>query len=166
MPTATIQVAAVTSPDQWNLAAGTNKVMAVNSPDNDWTTCIESHTNGHSEQYSLAAHSIPAGSTINSISVYTRCRAEGGAQQVNLIERLHLGGNSSSSPTNIYTASWTSFTDSISRPGGGSWTLSDIASLEVSIYRVSGSGPAYCTSLWIIVDYTLPKPSGMFLLFP
>ena len=164
MPTATIQVAAVTSPDQWLLVAGADKVAAVNSPDDSDTSCLNTSTGGtYGQQYSLAANSIPSGSTINSVSIYSRARVE--ASSANMSVRLSLGANDGPSFTRNYTTSYASYTDASTRPGGGTWTKTDIDNLEVEVYASVGSIRRRITSLWVIVDYTPPK-AAMFLLFP
>ena len=137
--------------------------MAVNSPDDDNTSYLQAAADGYVEQYSLAAHTIPSGSKVNSVSVHSRTRRLSGSGNTHSVH-LVLGGSSSVSATHVGATSWVSFTDLLARPGGGSWTLSDLSTLEVGIKRV-GSIIVRCTSLWLIVDYTPPK-AAMFLLFP
>jgi hypothetical protein len=164
MPTATIQVAAVTAPDQWTLGAGANKVVAVNGPDDDNASYIWATTAGLSEQYALSSHIIPLGSTINLVSTSRRIiRVGGGAAAVRL--DLKLGGNTTTGTTVPATPTWATFTETMLRPGGGLWSPSDFASLEMLLVKVYSS-QANCTSLWLIVDYTPPSAAGnMFLMF-
>jgi hypothetical protein len=162
MPTATIQVAAVTSPDQWSLGAGANKVVAVNGPDDDDASYIYTTYTNYYQQYSLAAHSIPSGSAINSISIYSRCKKVSGSAA--WYTYLWLGAASATYGPHTMQLTYTNFTDLTPRPGGGAWAFSDLASLEVSIRHVA-SGNGYCTSLWLIVDYTPPAAGNMLLMF-
>jgi len=160
MATEALNVNAVTAPDQWALGAGANKVVAVNSPDNADTSYISS-TTLLTEQYSLAASTIPAGSTITSVSGEMRIRYSAGSGKtirVNLI----LGANTSNGPTHASPAAYTTYTDAIARPGGGAWQLADLASLQVAIQQTqSGSGTVQrCTTLRVIVDYTPPANTG------
>ena len=90
---------------------------------------------------------------------------EGGAQTGTVISYVALGAAQSTSPNHSLVAAWASFTDALARPGGGSWTLSDLSSLNAGTNRIAGNGPMYCTSLWIIVDYTPPAAGLFFKLF-
>jgi hypothetical protein len=162
LPTATIQVAAVTSPDQWTLWTGADKVVAVNAPDDDSTTLIYANFVGLGQRYSLAANTIPSGSVINSVSVYTRISGFG-PPIGSVFASLVLGVAVSNGPTNVPTGLppvWDSFTDLIARPGGGSWSLSDFSTLQVQV-TAPANQPA-CTSLWVSVDYTPPANTGDF----
>lgn len=164
MPTATIQVAAVTAPDQWLLGAGANKVVAVNAPTDDAASYIRTPSNQYRQKYSLAANAIPPAAIINSISVFSRVMKEGGVAQL-WNTSLHLGAASANGTVHEAVTSyvWVEYTDVISRPGGGGWTIGDITSLEVSIFSAFCNYQERCTSLWLIVDYT--PPGLMFQVF-
>ena len=166
MPTATIQVAAVTSQDAWNLEGAANKVIAVNSPDDDLTTLIYSLVGGDRQQYSLASNTIPSNAIINSVSVRSRCTCNHNSIHGSINVSLWQGANSSYSADHSLPLSlvWANFTDSLPRPSGGNWSQSDLAALEVRITNAV-SLVDVCTSLWLLVDYSLPSAS-MFLLFP
>lgn len=153
MPTTTIQVAAVTAPDTWTLGAGADKVVAVNSPDDDDISYIFGTVAGNQEQYSLAAHAIPAGSTINSVSTSSRVKNIAGAF---VTVRVYLGADFQTGPFRSPSA-YTTYVDSFSRPGGGTWQLSDITSLQIAVRYAAAGGAIHCTSLWLIVDYTPPS---------
>lgn len=164
MATATIQVAAVTSPNQWTLGAGANKVVAVNGP-HDGDASYLSSTTTWKQQYSLAAHSIPAGAVINSVAGVMMIRFSVGALGKNLRIDLKLGGNTSNGPVHTTSSFYITYTDVIARPGGGSWSLADLASLEVALVQAqAGAGTVQrCSSLWVIVDYTPPANTGQML---
>jgi hypothetical protein len=159
--TATIQVAAVTSPDQWTLGAGANKVVAVNAPNDDDTTYIYASTFGYKQQYNLTANSIPSGSTITSVKISSRAKVvtSPGAYQGYVV----LAGVTVTAPPHTPPGSYTTYEDAVSRPGGGSWAVSDLSSLELGLGRTA-AGTTRVTSLWIIVNYT-PPPSAMFMMF-
>jgi len=153
MPIATIQVAATSVPDQWTLGLGPNKVVAVQSPDDDNTTRIDESTVHDKEQYTLAASGIPAGSTINTVTV--RSRSLGGLDR-GVTVGLVLGGNTSIGPDHLNDV-YTTFNDILPRPGGGAWLLADLPGLEVFCEKHGAvAGGVRCTSLWVLVDYTLP----------
>lgn len=171
MPTATIQVAAVTSPDQWTSDGAYSKVVAVVSPDDDLTTLIYSLTSGQGEQYSLAASGLSPSVTINSVSVRSRCTVNHATNDGLINVSLWQGANSSTSSDHVIphkiggVFQWVVSTDSLPRPSGGTWTVADLAALQVQITnRISLVD--VCTSLWIIVDYSPPGSSAMFVLFP
>jgi hypothetical protein len=169
LPTVTIQVASVTAPDQWTLGAGANKVVAVNSPSDDATSYIYVAASTKYEQYSLAASMIPGGSTINSVSVFSRCM-RGGATNSLWRVGLVLGANFSESDSHTAPSAWVEYTDVLARPGGGAWSTADLASLEVYVRSGATANQLDCTSLWLIVDYTPPAPptdtGRMLLMFP
>jgi len=160
MPTETIQVAAVTTPDQWTLGAGADKVVAVNGPDDDDTSYIYCSTSGRWETYSLAANAIPVGATINSVSVVSRGYKSSGSTARWAVGVL-LGGSSTFGLTH-FPASYTSYTETLARPGGGTWSVADLASVEVLV-RFYNSGTIRVTSLWVSVDYTPPANTGQML---
>lgn len=156
MPAIQVDVAAVTAPDQWDLFAGADKVVAVNLPDDDSTTCIRGPSSiiGDIIRYSLAASGIPAGSTINSVSVVTRAMSSG----VNggLIQGLALGVNESESAPIVTGGGsvWATTATALPRPGGGVWTLADLTTLEVYIEAIDASTWTYVTTIALIVDYS------------
>jgi len=160
--TATIQVAAVTSPDQWTLGAGADKVVAVNSPNDNDTSYIACSVADDIEQYSIASNSIPVGSSINSASVYTRCKSMAGGT-TRWVVGLKLAGTTSLSGYALAGYSYADNTTLVSRPGGGNWNLSDLTTLEVLIkFRFDATRHMRCTSLWLIVDYSPPPSAGNF----
>lgn len=153
MATKVLQVASVGSYDEWMLETGADKVVAVNSPDDDATTNLMTTAAGQRQSYALAASSIPAGSTINSVSVTLRFRGADTLGQ----SFLRLGTTNVDSPEHhlYYGEGWNTFTDTIARPGGGSWALSDLSSLQVGVYSVDGGlYNTKATTLFVTVDYT------------
>ena len=160
MPTATIEVAAITAPDQWTLGAGSGKVAAVNSPDNDDASYIRSPTvlNKY-EQYALAANTIPSGSTINAVQVISRVKGEAGGAK--FYSYVSLSGVTNQSGSHLPT-SYTTYSDTLSRPGGGTWSKADIDILEIGVREGTTTQKSRCTSLRVVVDYTPPANTGDF----
>ena len=149
--TESIQAAAVGFYDDWNLEAGADKVTAINSPDDDATSYIDLNYNG-SESYTLAASTIPVGSVINSVSVSMRLGDIWGAHNVRAL--LRLAGTDVLGT--LYTPTgWQTFVEALTRPGGGAWTLSDLATLEIGIHG-GAAGWMACSTIFAIVDYTPP----------
>jgi hypothetical protein len=115
------------------------------------------------QSFLLEASAIPPGSTINSVSISTRLsNAWGGSPQVKSF--LRLGGANQDGPTNA-PSGWQTFIDIITRPGGGPWSLADLATLEVGVLN-DAAAFGICTTLFVIVDYTPPAaaPFGAMLL--
>jgi len=59
-------------------------------------------------------------------------------------------------------ATYYDFTDTLPRPGGGDWNLSDLSSLQIGVQSTNAVAKRL-TSLWTIVNFT--PPGLMFLLF-
>ena len=163
MPTATINVAAVTAPDQWALGAGTDKVQAVNTPNDEDSSYISSSAIGQIEQYSLlAAPATPPGSTITDLRTVIRAKKTAGTCRIRALGVLG-GVTSWGHITGIITAVYVDYLDSLARPGGGAWTPADLAGLEVGIDQWTNAA-ARCTTFYLQVDYTPPPSTGDFLL--
>ena len=63
----------------------------------------------------------------------------------------------------LNSTSWTTYNQTLARPGGGSWTWTDINNLQVCIgLRDTGTGVpikyAQCTQVYVVVDYTPCTP--------
>lgn len=161
-----IQAIATSTPDDWAFFQGLNKVQAVNSPDDDDTSWIFSNGSNNQQQYYLDTNSIPPGSTINSVSIRSRSRDNVPNNQTFHCS-LILGINSSDGPVHATgQTGYSTFTDTIARPGGGAWSLLDLTTLEERITTDNAnSSNILLTSLWLIVDYTPPaQATGAMLL--
>ena len=157
--TVEIDVALIGTYDDWVLGAGTSKVDAVQSPDDGDTSYIENATGGTRQSYSLSSHNIPEGSVINSVTVrgWARKTVNPG---VNIRFGLVLGANESGWTVDHGTlaTSYGEFTAELSRPGGGSWSLADIDTLEIGV-TISAARDTRVSTLTAIVDYTPPDPA-------
>lgn len=152
--TEVLQAALIGDYDSWLLNAGANKVVAINSPDDDGTSEITTNTDNNRQSFSLVASAIPAGSTINSVAVTCRIGNTWGGGGVS--SSLRLASTNQDGPANpMPGGSWTSYTDIIARPGGGSWSLADLATLQVGLLALTlGGSWVHVTTLYINVDYT------------
>lgn len=155
----TLQADATSTPDNWTLEAGANKVAAVNAPDDDATSYVSSTgTSGTTQRYSVANHSIPSGATINFVRLRSRCM-KGQSAAGTFIMSAVLSGNVSDGATKTSGTGYSDFTDDFAaRPGGGSWTLDDINNLEIQI-RNAQTRAIFCTTFEVIVDYAPPQDS-------
>ena len=159
MASEVLQVTTVDSPDQWLLGAGANKVVAVNAPNDDYTSYIISSNANDKERYVLADPVvIKASDVISSVTVRARC-IRGGADttaRVNLI----LGGSTANGATKNVTGSWADAGDVFtSKPGGGSWALQDVKDVKVEVEALQGIFfTTICTTLDVSVDYAAGNP--------
>jgi hypothetical protein len=158
--TENLAATAVGNYDQWENVGGADKVASVALPDDGIATNLRTYFNGYRQSFTLATSSIPAGSTINSVSVRSRLGTYEGSDVDSTRVFLRLGGTNADTSARTCQA-WVGglqpgyvYIDEISRPGGGSWTLSDLATLEVGVACEPGSNWAGVTTLYVIVDYT------------
>lgn len=129
----------------------------VNSPD-DLSTAIRAARNDNlaTESYNLVDSGISNG-VINSVTVYFRIRdvtSPVGSTHY-FTPFLYLSGSYSWGTVVEYNSTdWSTKSEQLSRPGGGSWSWSDIDNLQVGIRMKRSVGDALCTQLYILVDYS------------
>ena len=161
----TLETTAVSSPDQWWNSI--NKVTAVNAPHDDDTSEIFEGTAGEIQRYALANPiNIQSGTTINWVTAEWRARTNWGslthrarANQV-LGTNKNLGATRTMASSEAYTTYQEQFT---SKPGGGSWTLTDIQNLELEAESLANpDGGQYATTLHATVCYqpSAPPPTS------
>ncbi|OLE52111.1 MAG: hypothetical protein AUG51_19330 [Acidobacteria bacterium 13_1_20CM_3_53_8] len=153
----TLQVASISTPDSWTLGAGASKVVAVNTPDDDDTSYINSGaTSGTTEQFNVTDSSaIGASATINFVRIVARTK-KGGSQTSTYVVSVVLSGNATdgASQTSGNSSYSTTQDDFATRPSvGGAWTLADVNALQIKI-RNTQARDLRCTSFYVIVDYT------------
>lgn len=129
------------------------------SPDDDTTYVRCASTTQYKDAYALEDASIPSGSTINSVRVYFRWKYESLTASTYCQPFLRLGTNETAGTEVSNIADWTTFSEILARPGGGTWSIGDISGLQVAIggrVGTGGTGPAMrCTQVYVEVDYTL-----------
>jgi len=127
---------------------------------------------GQVDYYNLQPSNIPLGSTINSVTVKVIGKAD--TNDGRLMFYLRLDSATSQSALggfgNTWQLNWGG--GEISRPGGGSWSVEDLADLQagVDIWDYSGwdGVKTRVTQLYVEVDYTpvvpvvwQPRPAGV-----
>jgi hypothetical protein len=147
----------VASQNEWSLGAGASKMVACNSPHDDITTYIT--TVGPDKEQLFYTESLPGGS-INVTNVdhtirFIRYAGAGG----DLYHRQRYGGTSQYCSSAHDVGAWTTYTDSaVSRPGGGSWAVSDFnQSAEFGVATI-GDAPGdgwRTTSTYVLVTHQL-----------
>lgn len=159
MPTEIIQVDAVIAPDDWTLGAGASKVAAVQSPDDDDTSYINSGTSAGTQQWFTMANpaAIGAGDAINSVSITARCK-RGGATSANYRAGCNVSGGTQADGVNRTAgASYADTTETFAlNPDAGAWTFSDLEGLRIGI-AILQTRDVRCTSFYVTIDYT---PAG------
>jgi hypothetical protein len=124
----------------------------VASPDNDSTKVGVNGSGSGTDYYALTGEgSIPSDAIINYVQVVMRDLGTVGYGSH--FARLRLNSNYTEG-TSRCPSSWTTYTETLSRPGGGSWSYSDLANLQVGCYVVGSSGSNYVTQLYVVVNYT------------
>lgn len=118
------------------------------------------------DTYNLPAHSGNYGA-INSVTVHVRARKVGSSTNNIVIPCLRLSGTTLDGTAFSLTTSYANYSQVVGRPGGGSWTASDIDALQAGIkVRARGVGgeQTEVTQVWIVVDYSPgnhPAPTSL-----
>ncbi len=140
--------------------------VAESSADDATTYVFTTGTSYLTDSYALENHAGAYGA-VNSVTVYVRCRKVGTSTNNQVIPILRLGGTTVEGSQFSITTSWAEYSQVVSRPGGGSWSASDIDSLQAGVKcrarGVAGEHPEV-TQVWIVVDYTLanhPSPTNL-----
>lgn len=105
MAVVTLPMAATTTPDDWAVLAGTDKVSAVAAPDDGGTTAIRSPASANTEQWYTVSPAFASGSTITEIAV--RTRAARNASDANFVSGYTFtpqGGGTQSGTSGTFTA--------------------------------------------------------------
>lgn len=124
------------------------------SDSSDSTHVNTTSTTSVYDTYAMENHTTQVG-TISSVTVYFRA-SETSRSSGFATPRLRLG-TTNRDGTEQNLDSTTDYSQTITRPGGGSWSWSDIDSLEAGIGLRNADGSpdkAYCYKLYIIVTYT------------
>lgn len=146
----------------------------------DYTTIVYSgaDSSGQYDYYALADTALTT-ETVNSIDVMSRdIVTDGGGNGGYAQAGVRLSATDTLG-TQRTSAAWVSYTDSaLSRPGGGSWSVSDLNGLQAAIQLKSGSYydgkgwnyyTSYLTQIYITVNYSTggePVPEYSLVLAP
>lgn len=105
------------------------------------------------DAYNLTPSAIPVGSTINSVKVYGTFL--GGYYQ----PFLRLGTDETAGTKIEGAADYETHYETLSRPGGGVWSVADLADLQVVIGLHRNSTYCHFDQVYVEVDYTPPPPT-------
>jgi hypothetical protein len=124
--------------------------------DSTYVQSPTSDTEPHLDLYNIEDTAIPAGSTINSVTVYALCRSVFATRRAGFRIALKKSGGTvqygaSQSPSTTYVLYNQAFT------GVG---LSDLNALQIGIEITSGGDDLIysgrCTQVYVVIDYTPP----------
>lgn len=155
----TIDMGAVSTPNDWNLAGGApDKVVAV-SDDVDGNQIYSGFS---SQAYTLDTSDVdlPGDATIDSVAVGFRVKGQATTSDMRPV--FTLGTTDVNGTTISPTTSWATDEEVLARPGGGSWSEGDYDTLKVTIATVTENyEERNCTKLCVLAYYTAaPTPTG------
>lgn len=161
MATTTTQANGVGATDNWTLAAGASKTVAVNQPDDDATSYIQSGTTTNTYQYFTCSPALTAGDTLTQIVANARCR-RGGASDCTFrigYEFTPSGGGSQTgeSGAGVLEAlnAWNNFTFTDSG-------LSVVWGSGMTFWIRNTQGrQLHCTTLYLEITYTPVAGGGV-----
>jgi hypothetical protein len=119
----------------------------------DATAFVYTSSSGTFTDYYLTQDHGSASGSINSVSVNIRAMQTGSSGSARTY--LRLGTNAASGTSRTLTTSYATYSDTFTRPGGGSWTWTDIDNLQsgVSLIRSGYSTTMRCTLVWVVIDF-------------
>jgi len=125
--------------------------------DDNSTYIYESSTSYKRDLYNLPAHSEGSG-TINSITIYFRCRRSPGAGVSYAKPSLKSDGTiTDGTEVSLSSTIWGDFSQTwTTNPAdSAAWEWADIDALQIGVSLKKGAVSAYCTQVYVEVDYTL-----------
>ncbi len=135
---------------------------AVQTNDSDTSYVSTTSTTYLLDTYTTNASSLnlPSGSVINAVAVIT-IRRSTTANNALLKPVLRLGGIETvgSEVTSTPSTSYITDNQTLVRPGGGSWSLSDLASLQIGAYLADTGAEGRLTQVYAQVLYSPPTLS-------
>ena len=155
MGTITLEAVAVGNYDSWALQAGSDKIVAIQGPDDDITTYIDNE--GVARQNYTFDNLPSVVGTITSFDVRMRAQGEtNNASQISCFQRL--GGTDLDETFNQFGTSWATFVFSdVGRPGGGVWVSDDFDTVEIGcVKELNTSGSSHSgdvSTIQGIVDF-------------
>lgn len=130
------------------------------SPDDATSYVYNDNQTQQKDAYNLEDWSVPVGDTfqINSVTVFFRISSPSGAGYgVKGQPFLRLGSaETTGTEETMESSTYITYNETLTRPGGGTWSIDDINSLQVVIgLRRSGAASydARCTQIYAQVDY-------------
>lgn len=160
MPTLTLRPTGAGTYTELTPSTGAN-YTCVDETSADDADYVKNPTNSttKTDTYAMADHTSEVGS-ISTVEVYWRSKkAAAGAATVT--PRLILGGTNSDGSTQNNLTSFATYSQTVARPGGGSWSWTDIDGLEAGVIVIRTSTEIDVSWLYIVVTYTLPVATAL-----
>jgi len=112
------------------------------------------YTGSYTDYYSTQSSGDPSG-TINSVTESIRITTTSTSDTAQTYLRLNGVSVSGTAWTPSQTNTWTTHSDTLARPGGGSWSWTDIDNLQsgVMLTRNAGGSTIECTLVYVVVDF-------------
>lgn len=134
----------------------------VGAHDSSTTTVKTNETVQEKDAYNVEDGTISSTSIVNSANVTFSFAANNASGTAYCQPFLRLNGSETAgTERSVAGIAFTTFSETLARPGGGSWLPSDIPDLQVAIgLRIdNASYKAECTQVYIFIDYTAPAAS-------
>lgn len=130
------------------------------TPDDD-TTVISTSGTGQQSMFNLTDTAIPAGSIINSLTVYFRCRGDANTGDVRARVAMRINGGNVTDTTDLVFSgnsySLQSKTFTVNPQDGSVWEVGDLNNLQAGPHFQSktDSTTIRCTQVYVEIDYTV-----------
>lgn len=139
-----------------NIASGTWADVddPVGAPD-DAATTVNTNAASQSDAFNLVSPSlIHSADNVTSVAVFFRHYTNQPGHNVTVAPLLWLNGNQTNG-TPVTIDPWATSSETLARPGGGNWSVSDLADLQAGVTIASPAGyNGYVTQVYAQVTYT------------
>ncbi len=153
MATEILNVSAAGDLANWTPSTGSN-YQCVTSDDSDY---VETLGSSYVEDAHNLTNPASVSGTINSVTVHVICRKTGTSTNNQVAPLIRLAGTNTTGSNFAITTSDAEYSAVLARPGGGSWSVDDLNSLQVGYRgraRGTGTEGPRVDKAWVVVDYT------------
>lgn len=128
---------------------------AVASPDDDTTYVYNESAVQQKDAYNLETPAMSGTvQKINSVTVYFRAKNNGAANEGKVQPFLRLGSNETTGTEVSFSNSYETKNETLAKPGGGSWSTSDLTDLQVAVgIRDLSAARLYLTQVYVQIAY-------------
>ncbi len=125
--------------------------------DSNTTYVYQTGLGSCTDYYDVPDPSVNSG-TIDNVTVYVMARETVSDSDIYVGTRIKLGASTSNGSLRALTTSYVLYSDTFTtKPGGGSWTWTDIDNMEIGQLLSSVTGKAALgTQIYAVVNYTIP----------
>jgi len=147
--------------NQWTVTGASSAWEAVDDPEgspND-SDYIQAVVAAYRTSVNLQNPGLE-GAYITSVVVYFRARLTA-PDTTTITPFLRVRNVNSDGTPQAPTGSWVTYSQTIGRPGGGSWQVADFANLEVGVLCQTPSEVGWVSQLYVRVNYTAAGSTGV-----